>query len=205
MSLAAFVTGTGLGLSVAAQVGPVSLLCARTALRGRWSAALAVGLGAAGVDLAYAALGIAGAGALLRVTTLRLFLGLAGAAVLCVLGVRTLLAVRRIRVEGTGATPGSPRVAFRTALVATASNPLTVASWGAIFAAASTAALTASPRGAAAMLAGVGLGSVAWFGTLATAMSVVGKRLGEGALRVADALAGLGMVGFGVLLAVRTL
>jgi threonine/homoserine/homoserine lactone efflux protein len=203
--LSAFVAGAGLGLFVAAQVGPISLLCARTALRGRLAAALAVGLGAAVVDLVYACLGVAGAGIVLRATAVRLLLGLVGATVLGVLGARTLWTAWRIRagaeVPGEVATP---RAAFGTAVVATASNPLTIASCGAIFAAASTAAVATTGPAVAAMLAGVGLGSVGWFGVLATGLALVGRRLPDRALRLADVLAGLGMVGFGGLLAVDT-
>src|SRR5919202_238204 len=57
----ALLTGFGLGFLVAAQVGPIWLLCARTALRGGLAGALGVGLGAAIVDTAYASLGVAGA------------------------------------------------------------------------------------------------------------------------------------------------
>ena len=52
---AAFTTGFGLGFLVAAQVGPVWLLCARSVLRGRIATGLAIGAAAALVDTAYAA------------------------------------------------------------------------------------------------------------------------------------------------------
>jgi threonine/homoserine/homoserine lactone efflux protein len=205
MPTAAFLTGAGLGAFVAAQVGPISLLCARAALRGRLSTALAVGLGAAAIDLLYACLGVAGAGIVLRAAAVRLLLGLTGATVLGVLGARTLWTAYRVRVgdesEGEVATP---RAAFRTAVVATASNPLTIASWGAVFAAASTAAVATTGPGAVAMLAGVGLGSLTWFAALAVGLALLGRRLSDRALRLADVLAGLGMIGFGGLLAVRT-
>jgi threonine/homoserine/homoserine lactone efflux protein len=84
--LVALWTGLGLGFLVAAQVGPIWLLCARSVLRGRLVTGLAIGAGAALVDLAYACLGVAGAAQLLRVTGLRLALGLVGTAVLVALG-----------------------------------------------------------------------------------------------------------------------
>jgi hypothetical protein len=65
MPSAAFLAGAGLGVFVAAQVGPISLLCARTALRGRFAAALAVGLGAATSDLLYACLVVRATGMVL--------------------------------------------------------------------------------------------------------------------------------------------
>jgi putative LysE/RhtB family amino acid efflux pump len=46
---------------------------------------------------------------------------------------------------------------------------------------------------------------MAWFTVLAVGLRVVGRRMGERRLRVVDGVAGLGLVGFGGLLAVRTL
>ena len=71
--------GFSLGLFVAAQIGPISLLVMRTVLRGALAAGLAIGLGAAVVDASYAALGQAGAAALLEIDALRLALGIVGA------------------------------------------------------------------------------------------------------------------------------
>jgi threonine/homoserine/homoserine lactone efflux protein len=197
--------GFVLGFVVGAQVGPIWLLCARTTLHSGLLPGLAVGLGAACVDLCYACLGVAGAAGLLRVAGLRLGLGLAGAGVLVVMGGRTLMSAVRVRLgaesEVEVATPGA---ALRTSLAATASNPLTIASWGAVFTAASTARLTATAGGTAELLIGVGLGSLGWFTVLASGLRVVGRTLGERSLRVVDAVAGLGLVGFGGLLAVRT-
>jgi len=82
---AAFVTGFGLGFVVAAQVGPIWLLCVRSVLRGRLLTGLAIGAGAAIIDLTYAALGVAGVTQLLRIAPVGLALGLAGAAVLLVI------------------------------------------------------------------------------------------------------------------------
>jgi hypothetical protein len=83
-------TGLGLGFLVAAQVGPIWLLCARSVLRGRLATGLAIGAGAALVDLAYACLGVAGAAQLLRVAALRLVLGLVGTAVFAAASVASI-------------------------------------------------------------------------------------------------------------------
>ena len=63
-----------------------------------------------------------------------------GAAVLVALGLRTLWSAFRVRLGGEHDDEvATPRKAFLTSLAATASNPLTIASWAAVFAAASTA------------------------------------------------------------------
>ena len=199
-------TGFGLGFLVAAQVGPIWLLCVRSVLRGRLLSGLGIGLGAALIDVAYAALGVAGVTQLLRIPQIRLGLGLAGAAMLLAIGARTLWSAVRIR-SGLE-TPGeiiSPGRAFRTALVATASNPLTIVAWGAIFAAVSTARIAHTTPAAAALLAAIGFGSFAWFATLSGAVAVVRRRIGERGLYMADALSGLGIMGFGGVLGWRAL
>ncbi|MDA8322805.1 MAG: LysE family transporter [Actinomycetota bacterium] len=203
----AFATGFGLGLLVAAQVGPIWLLCARSVLRGRLLTGLGIGLGAALVDTGYAALGVAGVTQLLRITQVRLALGLAGAAVLLAVGARTLWSAFRIR-GGSEADEEviSPSRAFRTAAIATASNPLTIVSWTAIFAAASTAAHIARTTPAAVMLlAGIGFGSFALFAALSVSVSIVRRHVGQRALRLVDAMSGLGIIGFGGLLGWRAL
>ena len=93
-----------------------------------------------------------------------------------------------------------PLAALRTSLAATASNPMTIASWAAIFAAASAARVATSDVTAVLLVAGVGAGSLTWFGILAEVMSLLRRRVGERTLKVADAGAGLGLIGFGGLL-----
>ncbi|HEV8648523.1 MAG TPA: LysE family transporter [Actinomycetes bacterium] len=202
----ALFAGLGLGFLVGAQVGPIWLLCARTVLRGRLASGLAIGAGAAVVDFLYACLGVAGAAQLLRIAALRVVLGVVGAGVLLALGARTLASAFRVRagaeVEGD---VGTPRSALRTSLVATASNPLTIASWAGVFAAASTASVATSAATTSALLAGIGVGSFAWFVVLSLAMAGLRPRLGERSLRAADALAGAGLIGFGGLLGWRAI
>jgi threonine/homoserine/homoserine lactone efflux protein len=81
--------GFGLGLFVGAQPGPVSLLCVRSVLRGAFTTGVAIGAGAALIDLLYAGLGLAGAASLLEIDALRVALGALGAAVLAFIGGRT--------------------------------------------------------------------------------------------------------------------
>ena len=133
--LAALIIGFGLGASVAAQLGPLSLLVIRSTLRNGIMVGLALGAGIAVIDTAYAAAGAAG---VLEVEPLRLAAGIAGAAVL-------------------------------------------------------------------ALLAGVGLGSLSWMSLLTGGVSVVSRLVGDRLLKIVDALAGIGLIGFGGVLAVRTL
>jgi putative LysE/RhtB family amino acid efflux pump len=200
----AFSVGFGLGFFVALQLGPLSLYLIRSTLRNGWEVGLAIASGIAVIDLAYATLGAAGAAPLLAIGPLDVILGLLGAAVLVLLGARTLWSAFRIRL-GEGAEPISPRRGFLAALSATASNPLTIASWAAIFSAASAAGAAGSVPSAALLIAGVGLGSLTWDVTLATGTALVGRAAGELLLRIVDLVAGIGLIGFGVALAYSVL
>ena len=203
---AAFLAGLGLGFLVGAQVGPIWLLCARSSLRHGARVGLGIGAGAAVVDLLYAALGVAGAASLLAATGLRVAFGLLGAAVLILLGARTLWSALRVRSGfESDAEVASPWTAFRTSLAATASNPMTIASWAAIFAAASAASLASTAPAAALMVLGVGIGSMAWFAVLSVGMSLLRRRIPARGLQAADAVAGVGLIGYGAALAYGSL
>jgi putative LysE/RhtB family amino acid efflux pump len=202
----ALFTGFGLGFLVAAQVGPIWLLAARSVVLGRFATGIMIGLGAATIDMTYGALGLAGAASLLRITGLRLGLGLLGAAALIILGA---LALRKATRAGNQAEPSTaitsaPR-AYLTALSGTAANPLTIASWAAIFAAASTAHISRTTTGAVLLLAGIGLGTASWFTALSTAMTLVRRLAGRRIHRAIDVISGLGLIGFGILLAWHTI
>ena len=202
--IAALLIGFGLGASVAAQLGPLSLLTIRSTLRNGVWVGLAIGAGIAVIDTLYAAAGAAGAGVVLSFEPIRVAAGITGAVVLVYLGAKTLWSAFRIRLGGeTGDELATPKRAFVVALGATASNPLTIASWAAVFAAASTAG-AAEGTAVLTLLAGVGLGSMAWMAVLTGGVSLLRRRVGDRMLRTVDGLAGIGLLGFGGLLAYRT-
>jgi putative LysE/RhtB family amino acid efflux pump len=193
--------GFGLGFLVALQLGPMSLLLIRSTLRDGVRVGLAIGAGVAVVDALYAAAGAAGAASLLTIGPLRLVLGVIGTAVLVWLGVKTLLAAVRVRAGLEGPDDvGDPRRAFRTSLGATASNPLTIASWAGIFAAATTGT-SASP---VLLVVGVAVGSATWTALLACGVAVARRSVGPRAVVLADGIAGLGLLGFAGALGYRT-
>jgi putative LysE/RhtB family amino acid efflux pump len=199
--LAALLTGFGLGFLVAATVGPIWLLTVRTTMRFGFAAGAAVGGGAVTIDTTYAVLGVLGATALLHIGPLRVTLGVVGAVVLALLGARTLRSAFRVRLGGeANEEVGSPRRAYLTSVAATASNPATIASWAAIFSAASVAGLAAVP-----LVAGVGLGSATAFLVLVAAVSAARRRIGPRVVRAVDAASGVGLLGFAGVLGFRAL
>ena len=198
--------GFGLGFFVALQLGPMSLFLIRSTLRSGWKVGLAIGAGIACIDGLYAAAGAGGATPLLSIQPVRLALGLVGAAVLIFLGARTLYSAVRVRVGSeTSFETSTPRRAFLTALGGTASNPTTIVSWGAIFAAASTAGLVHTTSAAVLLVAGVAIGSLTWVTILATGVALARRSMGTRAIRVTDGVAGAALLGFGGVLAYTTI
>jgi putative LysE/RhtB family amino acid efflux pump len=201
------IVGFGLGFFVAAQLGPLSLFLIRSTLRGTLQVGLAIGAGIATIDGIYAALGAAGAAPVLAVDAIRTAFGLLGAVVLVALGVKTFLSAFRVRAGLEAAEEvASPRKAFLTSVAATASNPLTIASWAAVFAAASTASVAGDSASASVLLVtGVAIGSLTWCSLLACGVAAARRRVGARLLKAVDIGAGGAIAGFGGLLAWRTL
>jgi putative LysE/RhtB family amino acid efflux pump len=204
--MSAFVLGFGLGFVVAAAIGPISLLCMRTVLRGSLAGGVAIGAGAAVIDASYAGLGALGAGQVLEVDALRLTLGVTGAVVIAGLGARTIWSALRVRMGGEAVEEvGTPWRAFLTSLAATASNPTTIASWAAVFAAATTAGATGGSGGTALLVAGVGLGTLTWFTSLSLLLAAARRRIGPRLLVAIDVGSGLGLLVCAGLLGRQTL
>jgi putative LysE/RhtB family amino acid efflux pump len=202
--LIALAAGLGLGFTVGSQPGPMSLFLVRSTLRGTLRTGLAIGAGIAAIDVMYAGVAAAGLAPVLGTLAVRIVLGVLGSGVLLALGLRTLWSAFRVRAGGEwDEEVRTPRRAFVTSLGATATNPLTIALWTGGFAAAGAAAHVHSGPRAVALLVGIGLGSLAWFTILSSAVSVSRRWLRPPVLRGLDACAGLALTGFGALLGYR--
>ena len=201
----AFLTGLGIGLLVALTVGPIFLLCARTSARFGFGPGAGIAAGAAVVDLAYCSLGALGAGALLRSAGVHAAMGVVGGAVLAYLGLRALRDARTGLEPTDALAPLRPGRAFTTALVATASNPLTILVWAAVFSGAAAGDIAGSPARAAAFVLGTASGSLGVHLALAAGMSQLGMRLSPTGLRIIDVVSGVGLIVFGIALATRAL
>jgi putative LysE/RhtB family amino acid efflux pump len=201
-------SGYGLGVFLAAQVGPVTLLIVRSVLRGGRAVAvgLAMAVAVAAIDLAYAVVGLAGIGSLLNGGSARVWLGLLSAAILVAIGMRTLWKGARVRAGFEAPDEVvAPSRAFLTAVAATALNPLTIALWTVSFPAAAPARATTSTAAAGALLVGVALGTLTWYAGFATVVALVRRRVGRRVLRVIDLVTGSGLIAFGGLLGYRSL
>jgi putative LysE/RhtB family amino acid efflux pump len=202
--MSSLVVGFGLGLFVASQIGPVSLLIVRSVVRGDFWIGMAMSAAVALVDLGYAGLGLAGVGSVLENTgSVRVALGVVGAAILVGIGLRAIWVGFRARFGlETEEEVGTPRRAFFTALAATAFNPLTIALW--TVAAPAAVSGSRSSTGTAALLVGVGAGTLTWYTGFSGAVAIARRRLGPSLLATVDIAAGAGLVAFGGLMALRT-
>jgi threonine/homoserine/homoserine lactone efflux protein len=198
-----FFTAAGVGLAIAAPVGPMGMLCIRRTLTGGPRAGLAIGFGIATGDAFYgliAALGLVGISQFMLAydRPLHLVAGL----FLLYLGVRTLLqkpAPDAANGDGKLAQVGRAGTlrAYASALLLTLTNPQTVIMFAALF-------TTLAPRGAFSStialttVGGVFCGSIAWWCFLVTAVSLARHAIGS-KLRVAiDRVVGFALAAFGV-------
>jgi putative LysE/RhtB family amino acid efflux pump len=202
--VSSLVVGFGLGLFVAAQIGPVSLLIVRSVLRGDFRIGMAMAAAVSLVDLGYAAVGLAGVARAFEETDgVRVVFGIVGAAILVVIGLRAIWIGFRARFGlETREEVGTPRRAFLTAFAATAFNPLTIALWTAAAPAAVSGAR--SSTGTAALLVGVGLGTLTWYTAFSGAIALARRRIGPRLLAAVDVSAGAGILGFGIYLGARS-
>ena len=185
--------GLLLGLSVAAPVGPMGLLVINRTLSHGWAAGLAIGAGIATGDAVYGALAASGTSVVARflldwVVPLRLL----GGAFLVWLGVAAWRAAGGARTARQVAGRGWLR-AYAAAVGLTLTNPATILSFVAAFAALGLAA----SRGAFALVAGVFLGSALWWLFLCSAVAGARRAVTAGAMLWIDRLSALVLVGFG--------
>ncbi len=186
-----------MGLAIAAPVGPIGILCIRrTVAQGR-AAGLLSGLGAATADALYgsvAAFGLTAVSGLL--VAQRNWLGLAGGAFLCYLGVRTFLAAPAPLPTRTpqGQLVGS----YASALALTLANPMTILSFAAIFAGMGLGGGASGPIDAALLVLGVFLGSAAWWLALSTGISLLRGGVNAAVLRWVNRVSGAVIVAFGI-------
>lgn len=190
--------GMVLGLAVAAPVGPIGVLCIRRSLAEGRTVGLVVGLGAATADAAYGA--VAGLGLTIVSSFLvdqQAWLGLLGGAFLCYLGLRTLAARPAEEAAGDESRGGGLIGAYASTLFLTLTNPTTILSFAAIFAAVGVGA-KASVSSVVLLVGGVFLGSALWWLLLSTGVSLLRSKVGPRGMRAVNVVSGAAILAFGV-------
>jgi threonine/homoserine/homoserine lactone efflux protein len=192
LPLRAFVVG----FTIAAAVGPISLLTIRRTIAHGRVYGLASGLGVATADASYA--GIAAFG-LTAVTSIlvsgRVALALVGGAIIVILGIRTMR-TRPVEVATDAERPGLAG-AYLSIYALTMTNPMTILAFVAVFAGLGFA-VGASFADAAVITVAVWLGSSLWWLLLTGVVGWVRGRVSTTALTWVNRIAGGALVVFGV-------
>jgi threonine/homoserine/homoserine lactone efflux protein len=202
--LSILLQGALLGLSIAAPVGPIGLLCIRrTAARGFRSGFFS-GLGAASADAFYGMVAAAGltlvADFLVRQGE---WLALLGGAFLVYLGVRTFIS--QPPAEGGVEEGGSNAGDYFSTFLLTLSNPLTIFSFAAILSGFSANSAANFRQDAFVFVLGVFSGSALWWLALSAAVHTLRGLATTRALVWVNHIAGTAIAIFGLLMGWRGL
>ncbi len=207
MDLSFYLRGGIIGLSIAAVVGPMSVLCMQRTLAHGFRYGLISGLGIATADAAYgtiAAFGITIVASLL--VSLHAWIRLIGGIFLIYLGITSLLrkpasvagkAGEREITRSTGENAYGP--AYLSTLGLTLTNPMTIISFAAIFAGLGVAGGRGSAANAALTVLGVFSGSTLWWCILTAGISLLRARLSPHWLLWTNRLSGAVIAAFGIL------
>jgi threonine/homoserine/homoserine lactone efflux protein len=195
MDLSLLARAIGLGFTIAAAVGPISLLTIRRTLAHGQLYGLVSGLGVALADATYA--GIAAFG-LTAVTSVlvggRVALGVIGGAVLVWLGARTV--VSRPSAAATDATRPGLVAALASIYALTMTNPMTILSFAALFAALGVS--SGRLADAVALTLGVLIGSALWWLVLTTVVGRLRSRVTTRGLTWVNRISGALILAFGI-------
>jgi threonine/homoserine/homoserine lactone efflux protein len=190
------VRGFVLGFTIAAAVGPISLLCIRRTLAEGRVVGLASGLGVATADATYGAVAAFGLTAITQLLVdWHRVLGLVGGVFLLWLAWTTFRAVPGEAATATTTRRGLPG-AYLSTLGLTLTNPMTILSFGALFIGLGVTGGDAA--GAAALTLGVFLGSAAWWVALTTVVGAMRSRITPAGLRRVNIVSGLLIGAFAV-------
>lgn len=195
--LSLFVTALAIGVSIAAPVGPIGLLCIQRSLAHGLVIGFVSGLGAAAADGVYGAIAAFGLTALSNALIAHaLWVQLGGGVILVALGVQAARGTPRM-IDSATETARGGLAAFASIFVLTLANPMTILSFVAVFAG---LGLVAAETTAAALVvvAGVFLGSAAWWLALAGGVSLLRARIGPRVLVAINRAAGAFIAGVGL-------
>lgn len=197
MELPVLVRGLVIGISIAAPVGPIGVLCIRRTLNEGRLIGFATGMGAASADAIYGL--IAGFG-LSLITNLLLdqshIIRLVGGIFLCYLGIQTLLS--RPSEQAAHVKGAKLLGAYSSTLLLTLANPMTILSFLGIFAGLGIAA-EKDVSSTLLLVLGVFLGSAAWWIGITNLIARIRHRLEIQHLRWINIGSGLIIGAFGLL------
>jgi threonine/homoserine/homoserine lactone efflux protein len=190
-----FLKGCAIGLSIAAPVGPIGVLCIRRSLADGARVGFLTGLGAAAADGFYgavAAFGLTAISGFLREqqTPLRIIGGL----FLLFLGAKTFFG----KPAEQPASSRSHAGAFTSTFFLTLTNPMTIFSFMVIFAAFGLGSGAVDYWRATSMTLGVFIGSAAWWLFLSNGVALLCSRITPRWMQQVNRISGAIIFAFGV-------
>ncbi|RAP77990.1 LysE family translocator [Paenibacillus montanisoli] len=188
--------GIIIGLSIAAPVGPIGILCMkRTINQGRLYGLMA-GLGAATADGIYGLIAAFGFDAIASgLMAQQLWIRLIGGLFLCYLGYQSF----RSGAADAGAEPRLSRnaaAAYATTFLLTLTNPMTILSFLGIFAGLNV--MQASAADSITLVIGVFAGSMLWWLFLSVVIGAIRQTLNARAMRWINRLSAVILLAFGL-------
>lgn len=199
MTIDYFIKGLVIGFSLAIPVGPIGLLLIRRTLTRGTISGLVSGFGAATADAIYGA--IAGFGLTLLsnfLVSYSLVLRLLGGVFLCYLGGKIFFSKPREKISRKP-DDGLLRDYVSTVFL-TLTNPLTILSFAAIFAAAGVVVVRGEPYLTAMLILGVFSGSFLWWLILTGIVSFFHGKLDTEGVLILNKLSGALIALFGVMI-----
>lgn len=197
MDISFLLRGLLIGFSIAAPVGPISVLCIRRTLAKGRTFGLLSGLGAATADAVYGF--IAGFGVTFVSNFLigqQVWLRLVGGVFLCYLGLRTLLS--KPAEQAASAKEDGLFGSYASTFFLTITNPMTILSFVAIFAGLGVGS-TRNYASAAILVLGVFLGSALWWFILSGVISIFRTKFSPRKLQWVNRISGMIIMGFGLI------
>jgi threonine/homoserine/homoserine lactone efflux protein len=197
MEISFLVQGFLLGLTIAAPVGPIGVLCIRRSLYEGLPAGFISGLGAATADALYGA--VAGFGLTLvsrLLVNMGFFLQFLGGVLLCLVGIKALKASASLAESNNKAI--SFKDAYLETLFLTLTNPATIISFIGVYAGLGLGSKAETYGSAAALTLGVFLGSASWWLLLSSVTSLLRVRITSPVKLAIDKVSGVILVLFGI-------
>ncbi|GCE30275.1 lysine transporter LysE [Dictyobacter alpinus] len=198
MDTSFFLRGLFIGLSVAAVVGPMSILCIQRTLQRGLRYGLISGLGVASADGLYGM--IAGFSLTVIATFLinqQTWIRIVGGLFLIYLGGKTVLTKPAEKAATATGTPSFVGAYLSTFLL-TLTNPLTILSFAAIFAGLGVGSTQNSIMTALLVVIGVFLGSTFWWLLLISGVSLIRDRFTSQWMLWINRISGIAIIIFGL-------
>lgn len=183
-----------IGISIAAPVGPIGVLCIRRTLANGRLAGFVSGMGAASADMVYGAIAAFGLTAITGLLVENAFwFRIVGGLFLLYLGIKTFL--EKPSDKPAQAAQGNLISMYTSTFLLTITNPMTILSFAAIFAGTMLGKTTGSPL---VMVAGVFAGSATWWLTLSFIVGVLRDRLTQAHMGWINRISGVIIIAFGI-------